>query len=115
MKDNYLIRKYFILFIVLSSISAKSQSNYTVSAIPHQVYVATSEVQFTNDDRYSAIIPLTFDFTHFGNTYSQVVIGTNGEIVFDTNLAEGFSPWNITTTIPNVNFPVKKRSFRLLQ
>ncbi len=107
MKDNYLIRKYFILFIVLSSISAKSQSNYTVSAIPHQVYVATSEVQFTNDDRYSAIIPLTFDFTHFGNTYSQVVIGTNGEIVFDTNLAEGFSPWNITTTIPNVNFPVK--------
>lgn len=107
MKDNYLIHKYFILFIVLSSFRANSQSNYTVSAIPHQVYVATSEVQFTNDDRYSAIIPLTFDFTHFGNTYNQVIIGTNGEIVFDTSLAEGFSPWSFSTTIPNVNFPVK--------
>lgn len=107
MKNNYLIHNFFFLFVLLFSISAKSQSNYTVTAIPHQVYVATSEVQFTNDDRYSAIIPLTFDFTHFGNTYNQVIIGTNGEIVFDMSLAEGYSPWNITTTIPNVNFPVK--------
>lgn len=109
MKNNYLLlqKTSLIILFALFGLHAQSQSDYTVTSIPHQVYVATSAVQFTADDTYSAAIPLTFDFTHFGNTYNQVVIGTNGEIVFNTSLAGGYSPWSFNTTIPNVNFPVK--------
>lgn len=109
MKNNYLLlqKTSLIILFALFGLHAQSQSDYTVTSIPHQVYVATSAVQFTADDTYSAVIPLTFDFTHFGNTYNQVVIGTNGEIVFNTSLAGGYSPWSFNTTIPNVNFLVK--------
>jgi hypothetical protein len=109
MINNYFFQKrFFVLILFLTScFFAKAQSDYTVNPIPHQVYTATAQIQYTNDDKYSDIIPLTFDFTFFGNTYNQVVVGTNGEIVFNTSLANGVSPWSYNTTIPNAAFPVK--------
>ena len=109
MKNNYFIRtrSFLSVAICLFSFSANSQSDYTVSAIPHQLYFANTAVEYSEDDVYSAIIPLTFDFTYFGNTYNQVVIGTNGVIQFDTSLANMHNPWPINTPIPNTNFNVK--------
>lgn len=109
MKNNYLSIKniFFGIIISLFGFYSNAQTDYSVTSIPHQVYVATVPVQFTNDDKYSGIIPLTFDFAYMGNTYNQVLIGTNGEISFNTSLANGVSPWSFNSTIPNVAFPVK--------
>ena len=109
MKHNYPLFKRFlaILILLLNGFFAQAQTDYSVTAIPHQVYSATTNIQYTYDDKYSDIIPLTFDFTFFGATHSQVVVGTNGEIRFDISLANGVSPWSFNTTIPNLSFPVK--------
>lgn len=109
MKHNYATYKLFCIVVTLLAtiFSAEAQSSYSVTSIPHQIYVANSPIQYTSDDKYSDVIPLTFDFTFFGNTYNQVVVSTNGEIVFNTSLANGYSPWNISSTIPNVEFLVK--------
>lgn len=109
MKKNYLSLKNILFCILISTfgLHANAQTDYSVTSIPHQVYTAAVPVQFTFDDKYSDLIPLTFDFTYFGNTYNEVVIGTNGEITFNASLANGNSPWSFNTTIPNLNFPVK--------
>lgn len=109
MKNNYFIRtsSFLSLAISLFGISAIAQSDYTVTAIPHQVYSAITPVEFTQDDVYSEVIPLTFNFTYFGNTYNQILIGTNGVVQFNLSLANQHNPWPIDTPIPNVNFNVK--------
>ena len=109
MKNNYFNRTNSLLSLAISlfGLTAIAQSDYTVTAIPHQVYSAFTPVEFTQDDIYSGIIPLTFNFTYFGNTYNQVLIGTNGVIQFNTSLANQHNPWPIDTPIPNTNFNVK--------
>jgi len=109
MKNNYLSIKniLFCILIFTFGFHANAQTDYSVTSIPHQVYSATANIQYTQDDTYSSVIPLTFDFTFFGTTYNQVLVGTNGEISFNTSLANGFSPWNFNATIPNATFPVK--------
>ncbi len=59
------------------------------------------------DDLYSEVIDLEFDFEFYGNTYNQVVIGTNGVLVFDVSQANGNCPWLFETNIPNPTFPIK--------
>ena len=91
MKNNYLSLKNFVVCIMISTFGmhVNAQTDYSVTSIPHQVYTAAVPVQFTSDDKYSDVIPLTFDFTFMGNTFNQVLIGTNGDIRFDTALANG--------------------------
>ena len=64
----------------------------------------------TMDDTWSGIINLPFTFTYYQNDYTDLVIGANGQISFDTSLAGGFNDWNIDPgqTIPNndqITFP----------
>ena len=46
------------------------------------------------DDTWSQPIDLGFKFEFFGVTYNQVVVGANGIVSFDTNLAGEFCPWS---------------------
>jgi len=57
----------------------------------------------TMDDTWSGIIDLPFTFTYYQNDYTELVIGANGQISFDTSFAGGFNDWNIDLgqTIPN--------------
>ena len=55
----------------------------------------------TVDDDYSAVVPLGFSFTFYGNTYSNVVVGANGRISFDTTRASNYDSWVIDTTLNN--------------
>lgn len=108
MKNNYLAKKIFCVLLPLLFFSTKGNAQYTVSAIPHQVYTTTTPVTLTtNDDTYSPAIALPFNFNFFGTTYNQIVISTNGYIDFRTSLANQPSPWNFSTAIPNASFPVK--------
>lgn len=53
------------------------------------------------DDSYSsAVVPLGFSFTFYGNTYTNCVISQNGYLSFNTGLAGQYSPWAIGTGIP---------------
>ena len=109
MKNNYFSLKNSVLglMVFFFGLHSNAQNDYVVNAIPHQVYAATLPVQFTSDDMNSGLIPLTFDFTYFGNTYNQVVIGTNGVIQFNNALANTFHPWSFNSAIPSVSFPIK--------
>ena len=95
------------LLVFCGGFKSVAQNPYSVSPIPSQAYQALQDVAFTSDDRYSAIIPLTFNFDFFGNTFNEVVVSTNGYIDFSIANAQSFSPWQFNTTIPDVNFPVK--------
>lgn len=59
------------------------------------------------DDTWSDVIDLGFDFCFFGDTYSQIVIGSNGVISFDTSTATNYNGWNIDPedTLPNNDNP----------
>jgi len=62
------------------------------------------------DDQWSSAINIEFDFEYFGNTYSQLLVGANGQITFDLSLAGQYNGWSIDPTdlIPNSepNFPL---------
>jgi Secretion system C-terminal sorting domain len=101
MKQNY------ILLITVLLFSIKGIAQYSVTPIPHQVYVGSLPVQVTNDDSYSSVITLPFSFDFYGVTYNQLIISTNGYLDFRTNLANSSSPFYFSQTIPNTAFSVK--------
>ncbi|MBC8754366.1 gliding motility-associated C-terminal domain-containing protein [Kordia sp. YSTF-M3] len=77
-----------------SSITSNT-STYTISDLqcPPDNLTGTP-TSITLDDRYSSLIPLTFNFDYFGTTYTDVVIGANGLISFNAGDAGNFCPWN---------------------
>ncbi len=95
------------LIIVASLFSTIGIAQYTVTPIPHQVYTGSLPVQTTNDDSYSNVITLPFNFEFYGISYNQLLISTNGYLDFRTNLANSSSPFYFMQTIPNTAFSVK--------
>ena len=81
--------------------------NYTVTQIPFQTYSANTTVAFNQDDVYSAMIPIGFNFTFFGNSYNQLSVSSNGYITFNNTIAGSNSPWNLNSAqqIPNATLP----------
>lgn len=103
---NSLFTKTALLAVLLSA-QSYAQNAYTVESIPYQVYTASLPFEATQDDAYSEIISIPFDFSFFGNTYNQFVVSTNGYIDFRTELAGTNSTWIFNTAIPNPSFPAK--------
>lgn len=60
-----------------------------------------TSAQIDVDDTWSDVIDLGFDFCFFGDTYSQILIGANGVLTFDTSEAGEFCEWNVDDPIPN--------------
>lgn len=66
-----------------------------------------SGCSFTYDDAMSCTwIPIGFNFTYYGNTYTQCLVASNGYIQFSGNTPGGYSPWAINTAIPSAAVPV---------
>ncbi len=109
MKQKYLFLFFFALVVSFN----RAQTTYEVSHIPFQNYSATANSLATSDDMYSDYINLGFDFTFFGNTYSQMLISTNGYIVFSGGTPNGYSQWSLSSapTIPDTSFSVKNAIF----
>jgi hypothetical protein len=80
-------------------------NTYGVSTIPYNPASYTSGTLYSIpiDDRWSAPISLPFNFCFFGQTYSQLLIGTNGVISFNLAYSNLYCPWPFTATIPNSN------------
>lgn len=53
----------------------------------------------TADDAYSGVFPIGFTFNFYGTNYTQLVIGSNGVLNFNTALAGAYCPWPITAAL----------------
>lgn len=98
---------YFLfLLLVVATVNVNAQC-YTVAQVSYQPapYVGVNSANVPNDDVYSAVIPIGFNFCFFDLTYSRLVISSNSYVTFDTSLALQYSPWPIQNAIPSPNNP----------
>jgi hypothetical protein len=87
--------------------------NYTVSSIPYTAYPVTgTAISLPIDDRFSEYIPIGFPFCYDGIQYTQLLVSSNGYVIFDpvgcaTNLPSanaapnGYSGYSISSAVPN--------------
>lgn len=80
-------------------------SSYIVQSIPYsppyQFSCLANQVDVSEDDVWSPVVNLPFDFCFYGNTYNSCVIGSNGVISFDDSLANGPTGWYTSRDVPN--------------
>ena len=59
-----------------------------------------------SDDQWSPAVPIGFNFDFYGNTHTQLVIGSNGVISFDLANANGYCPWALggVGALPSAGF-----------
>ena len=86
-------------------------ATYGTESIPYAPpfpFNSGSQIFVNQDDSWSSIINLPFSFCFFGNTYTDIVIGANGVISFETSLAGSECEWEFTQSIPNTTgFPYR--------
>ena len=83
-------------------------TSYGVSSIPYAPpypYGLGTPTSVGDDDIYSGLINIPFTFCFFGNTYNQLVIGSNGVISFDASLAGGYNPYSFSNSTPSPSLP----------
>ena len=73
--------------------NCNSGSNPTNSA---GIYLPSPQSVSLSDDSWSGAVNIGFNFSFYGNSYTQCVIGSNGQISFNTNQANGYCPWSLT-------------------
>lgn len=82
-------------------------NTYTVDTIPFSPYpwVGGNTFTVTSDDTWSPVYPIPFKFCFFGQSYSEFVIGSNGQISFDTSRATLYNNWATNGQIAPLNDP----------
>lgn len=88
-----------------STVVPINQNNtYSVQSIPYAPYSFTTGTSIiaNQDDVWSAVTPLGFNFCYFGNTFSNCIIGSNGQLSFDLTNAGGLDGWSISAAIPSL-------------
>ena len=89
---------------------------YTVEAIQFQWdrdltnaqdVLDTTGAPLRTDDSYSDVITLPFTMSFFGQPYDQIVVGSNGDIIFESSVAGLYDSWTIDPTqlIPDQTLP----------
>lgn len=53
----------------------------------------------TADDGYSGVISIGFTFNFYGTNYTQLCIGSNGMLNFNTSVSGGYCPWPISAAL----------------
>ncbi|HXB40188.1 MAG TPA: hypothetical protein VNZ49_06570, partial [Bacteroidia bacterium] len=84
-------------------------TSYSVGAIPYAPYPYSggTGVSVGTDDVWSPVINLPFSFCYFGTSYTQCIIGSNGQISFNLASASAYDAWSITAAMPSTaNMPV---------
>lgn len=59
------------------------------------------------DDKYSNPIPIGFNFYFFGEPYSMIVVGSNGDLIFQPGVSQTYDSWGIEPDelIPDITLP----------
>lgn len=95
-------------------------TGYTVQSTPFWTMFPTTGgtlVNATADDVWSPLVNLPFNFSFYGSTYNQILVGSNGVITFDVatfNNGAG-CPWAFSAALPNTNFPIKNAIYGVYQ
>jgi gliding motility-associated-like protein len=95
--------------VLFANVTGTRQTNiYSTIPVPYAPYSFTggNPVLVNLDDLWSPLITIPFCFDFYGNTYTQLVIGTNGIVTFDASQANGTCPWTINAAIPNPGLPL---------
>lgn len=88
---------------------AGATTSYEVCSIdfnPPYAFNTGTPIFVNQDDIYSGVVNLPFNFCFYGNTYSQLVVGANGVISFNAAYANQFCPWAFNQNVPNANLPL---------
>ncbi|MDN3722911.1 gliding motility-associated C-terminal domain-containing protein [Aequorivita sp. SDUM287046] len=94
--------------LTASFLNTGETTSYAVSSIPYDPpfpFTGGTPVSVNIDDRWSDAIQLPFEFCFFGETYSQMVIGSNAVVSFDlaNNIPNTSCEWDFSESIPNPN------------
>jgi gliding motility-associated-like protein len=86
----------------------RETSSYTVESMPHTPPIPYNQaggtaVSVNIDDVWSNTINLPFTFCFYGQTYNQLLIGSNGNLSFNLGSAGAFCPWSFTASCPSPN------------
>lgn len=86
----------------------KATTSYSVGSISYSpfAYSGGTAVLVNQDDVWSPVVNLPFNFCYFGNTYNRVVIGANGVLTFDQTKASTSSGYVMGNTLPTAAQPV---------
>jgi len=70
-------------------------TTYTHDTIPFNPapFVGPNPIIVAVDDIWSGVVPLPFPFCYFGNTYTDMIVSSNGQIGFDLSQAGNFNAW----------------------
>ncbi|MDO4728899.1 MAG: choice-of-anchor J domain-containing protein, partial [Bacteroidota bacterium] len=97
-------------------------TSYEVESIdfnPPFPFIGGTELNITQDDRWSPIVDLPFNFCFFGETYSQALVGSNGVVTFTTNeplhQPNSACPYSFNQEIPSTSFPIRNAIYGVYQ
>ena len=81
-------------------------TSYEVTSIPYNpptAFDAGTEIVINDDDTWSSVVNIPFNFCFFDQPYNDLILGSNGLISFDTSQAGGFCQWSFSDPIPSPN------------
>jgi large repetitive protein len=84
-------------------------NTYSASSIPYNPpypYNTGTPLLVNIDDTWSSVINLPFTFCFFGNSYNQIVAGSNGVISFDLSYAGNYCQYPFSVNCPNSGIPL---------
>ena len=90
-------------------VATGTTATYSVIAVPYAppyAYNTGTLISVGTDDIWSGLITLPFNFCFYDNNYSQIVVGSNGIISFNTAYAGQSCPWAFTASCPSASLPL---------
>ncbi|MFN8238349.1 MAG: hypothetical protein U0T77_09275 [Chitinophagales bacterium] len=87
----------------------KATNTYVVQqmTLPNPTYnTAGTNVIVDQDDIWSGVVNIGFNFCFFGTSYNRLVIGANGLVSFNVGYAGAYCPWSYTGGIPDATKPI---------
>ncbi|HTL82542.1 MAG TPA: T9SS type A sorting domain-containing protein [Bacteroidia bacterium] len=91
---------FSLLFIIIRTGSSQCYSVSPITYAPDSFNAGTVLPQLL-DDHYTCAMTLPFPFCFFGSTYTRYIIGSNGNVSFDTTYACSYDAWPISSAIPS--------------
>ena len=82
-----------------------ASENYTVTSIPYNPPFPfnglSNQMNPNQDDQWSVVETLPFDFCFFGNLETQFQVGSNGVLRFDVDATDVSNAWQFNSDLPN--------------
>ncbi|MGZ3929918.1 MAG: hypothetical protein ACXVP0_00745, partial [Bacteroidia bacterium] len=94
--------------LTASVVPVNATTTYSILSVPYTPfpYTGGTAVSVGTDDVWSPVVNLGFNFCFFGNTYSQCILGSNGQLCFNTGLASGYDNYVCSAALPSTaNMP----------